>query len=292
MILREHHIATARINWDDKVTNLRRIARDLNIGIDSLVLVDDSEFEIQMVRDLLPEVATIHVPAGRAAEGRDLLASCGYFDSLTLSAKDRSRGRMYTAEAQRRRLQSSAADMAAYLTSLEICVTVGELDDLTVGRASQLTQRTNQFNLTTRRYSESDIRAFRESRDADVLMLQVRDRFGDYGVVGLAILRYDAGNAEIDSFLMSCRVIGRGVEQAFLGASLERARRRGAVRVQGDYVPSAKNALARDFYADCGFALVREHDGELLYARDLTESIPEMPRHLKAIDFRFEESSR
>lgn len=290
MILQEHHISAAQINWDDKVTNLRRIAEDLNIGTDSFVFVDDSEFEIQMVRKMLPEVVTIHLPAARAAEARDVLAGCGYFDSLVFSTEDRIRGQMYKAEAQRRGLRSTSVDLASYLASLEICVCIQQLDELTLPRASQLTQRTNQFNLTTRRYSESDIRAFHESADDDVMILRVTDRFGDYGVVGVAILHHDQGSTQIDSFLMSCRVIGRGVEEALLYACLDFARRRSSQVVHGRYVPTAKNTLVRSFLGNCGFDLVRELDGELQYGRDMSRPIPKMPPHLKAVDVQMPES--
>jgi FkbH-like protein len=290
MILQEQHISAAQINWNDKVSNLRRIAEDLNIGLDSLVLVDDSEFEIQMVRELLPEVATILVPPKNASEARDILARCGYFDSLVVSAEDRKRGQMYRVETQRRRLRSASVDLSSYLASLEISVRIEPVGELSLPRAFQLTQRTNQFNLTSHRYSMGDLSAFHKSTDHDVMILRVTDRFGDYGVVGVAILRHKQATTEIDSFLMSCRVMGRGVEQAFLAACLDIAHRRASHVVYGRYIKSAKNGLAEEFLDNSGFELTSEHDGERRYARDMIQPIPKLPSHLRTVDVQFPET--
>ena len=163
MVLKEKHIAAAEINWEDKATNLKKIAANLNIGLESLVFVDDSEFEVNLVRGAIPEMTVLHFPKDKTVEYRNMLASCGLFDTLTVSAEDRERGVMYQAEAQRKQLQSQALDLETYLKSLEMVIEVKFADDFTLPRIAQLTQKTNQFNLTTRRYSEADIKKYHGS---------------------------------------------------------------------------------------------------------------------------------
>lgn len=253
MVLREDHIATSQINWRDKAANLRQIALDLNIGLDSLVFLDDSEFEVNLIRGALPEVAVIHMPPTRPAEYRDILASCGLFDMLTLSGEDRERGAMYKAEAARKKLQVQATNLEDYLRALQMVLEVRFADEFTIPRIAQLTQKTNQFNLTTRRYSEDDIKTLAGSEQSDVICARVSDRYGDSGVVGVSVVTYEDETATIDTFLLSCRVLGRGVEAAFLAQVLRRARQRGARRVIGEYRPTAKNGQTAGFYGKQGF---------------------------------------
>lgn len=253
MLLRREHFAATKINWTDKASNLRQIASELNIAPESLVFVDDSEMEIGLVRSLLPEVAALHLPAGNAVMFRGILAGCGLFDSPILSGEDSRRGAMYAAEALREDLRVKTADLDQYYASLEMRLEIRFADDLTLPRIAQLTQKTNQFNLTTQRYSELDIRRFQESPEADVISLRLVDRFGDSGIVGVAILAYRDGTAAIDSFLLSCRVLGRKVEDALLSQCAELARSRGCRCLIGEYRATAKNSQTRDFYTAHGF---------------------------------------
>jgi FkbH-like protein len=257
MILRETHLAMWQINWDDKATNLTRIAQELNIGLDSLVFVDDSAFECNLVRAQLPQVQVLQLSSDPSAFVAKLSAGA-YFDSLTLSAEDRERNQMYRDEASRKRLQVSATSLEEYLAKLELVAEIGVPDDLTIPRVSQLTQKTNQFNLTTRRYSEGEIRAFVASPDTDVFYLKLRDRISDLGIIGAAIVRYNGEPAEIDSFLMSCRAIGRGAEDALLAHLLTAAKGKGSKRIVGYYVATQKNGMVVDFYRRQGFHLVNE----------------------------------
>ena len=254
MLLKEEHFAARQINWDDKVTNLQRIAAELNIGTDSLVLLDDSEFETDFVRRSLPEVAVIALPPKAYATYRSELAAPGWFDSLSFTAEDRRKNAMYGENRRRKELESSASSLEEYLANLAIEVEIAVPSEIDVPRVAQLTQKTNQFNLTTRRYTEADVRAFVASDRADVLALKVRDRIADSGLVGVAILTYEGRAATIDSFLLSCRVIGRGVEDALLSVAVRHALDAGCDRVAGVYVPTAKNAMVADFYARRGFA--------------------------------------
>ncbi|MCX6008163.1 MAG: HAD-IIIC family phosphatase, partial [Chloroflexi bacterium] len=226
MILREAHCATWQINWDDKVTNLTRIAQELNIGLDSLVLVDDSAFECNLVREQLPQVEVVQLSTDPSAFVAQLSVGA-YFDSLTLSAEDRERNQMYRDETSRKQLQSSATSLEEYLTKLELVAEIGVPNDLMIPRISQLTQKTNQFNLTTQRYGEGEIREFAGSPDSDVFYLKLRDRISDLGIIGAAIVRYAGERAKIDSFLLSCRAIGRGAEEALLAHLQNIARARG-----------------------------------------------------------------
>jgi FkbH-like protein len=166
----------------------------------------------------LPEVEVIQLPQDRAVEYREILAAGGWFDTLTLSEEDRQRGAMYRAEAARKDLQMQSQDLASYYTSLEMVLEVRFADPFSIPRIAQLTQKTNQFTLTTRRYSDAQIQELSQSDSADVIHVQLKDRFGESGLTGVCILRFEGNRALIDSFLLSCRVLGRGVEDAFLAA--------------------------------------------------------------------------
>ena len=257
MVLREADFATWQINWDDKASNLARIAQDLNIGLDSLVLADDSAFECGQVRQQLPQIAVIQL-SGSPSTYRNRLRTCGYFDTLTLSSEDRERNQMYRAEAQRKHLFEAAGSLEAYLLQLDLVAEIGRVDGLTSARVAQLTQKTNQFNLTTRRYSEGEIQALAGRPDADIFYLRLRDKISDLGLVGVAISRYHGEQTEIDTFLFSCRALGRGAEQALLAQVLNAARQRGSTSVSGWYRPTKKNGQVADFYGRHGFQLTAE----------------------------------
>lgn len=285
MVLKEKHIATAKINWQDKATNLRQIALDLNIGLDSLVFIDDSEFETSLVREVLPEVEVINLPVNKSVEYKNILASCGLFDQLTLSEEDRMRGAMYKAEARRNKLQVQTTDMDAYYKSLDMVPEIRFVDEFTIPRIAQLTQKTNQFNLTTRRYSEADIKNYANSDISDVLYIKLNDRFGDSGIVGVCILKYENSKAVFDTFLVSCRVLGRGVEDAFLIQALKLAKKRNCIKAVGEYFATRKNNQAKGFYKKHGFEKVDEKSntkyGNFQYV--LTNKIPSEPNFFKNI---------
>ena len=285
MVLKEDHIAAAEINWDDKATNLKKVAAYLNIGLESLVFIDDSEFEVNLVRGALPEVTVLHFPKGKTVEYRNILASCGLFDTLTVSAEDRERGVMYKAEAQRKQLQGQASDLETYLKSLEMIVEIKFADNFTLPRIAQLTQKTNQFNLTTRRCSEADIKKYMEATDADVLSLRLMDKFGDSGLVGVCILKYTDQKAAIDTLLLSCRVLGRGVEDVFVIQALKLAKQRGCEEVIGEFYPTAKNDQVKNFFPKQGFepfsSSTKDPEGRYLFL--LNQPIRKEPSYFKEI---------
>ena len=259
MVLRREHIAAWRINWRDKAANLRELAEELNIGAESVVLADDSEFEAGLVRDQVPEVHVLQLPAGEPVEYRNRLASCGLFDVPAITREDRLRGAMYRADAARRGARSVAAeagDLDSYYRSLRMMLEIGCGDEFSIPRIAQLTQKTNQFNLTTRRYGEGDISRFAQSPDHDVLWVRVADRLGDLGIVGACIVEYAGRRASIDTFLLSCRALGRGVEPRFLAEILHVSRARGVDVIQGRFIRTAKNSQAERFFFDNGFSEV------------------------------------
>lgn len=253
MVLKEEHIATAQINWNDKAANLRQIALDLNIGLDSMVFIDDSEFEINLIREVIPEVKTIHLAKNSSVEYRKILSTCGLFDTLTISEEDKKRGAMYKAETGRKRLQAQITDMESYYKSLEMIVEVCFANEFSIPRIAQQTQKTNQFNLTSRLYSEADIKAFSNDHNADVISIRLKDKFGDEGIVGTCILKHENNKAIIDTFLLSCRVLGRGVEDVFIIQALKLAKKRGCKMVLGEYYATRKNAQVEHFYSGQGF---------------------------------------
>lgn len=251
MILRPEHIACFAVNWEPKPGNLRQAAEILNLGLDSFVFVDDHPVECAMMRELLPEVLTVQLPEDPAAF-ESTLARLDCFDQLTVSEEDRSRGAMYRQEAARAELRAQAGDLESFFRGLEMKMCVVVNDEGHVPRAAQLTQRTNQFNMTTIRRTESDITALMRSNDAEVITLRLADRFGDHGIVGLAVVRRGSSDWVLETFLMSCRVLGRTVEQSFLAWIGRRAMAAGAARLVAHYRPTKKNTPFGRFYESCG----------------------------------------
>ncbi len=261
-VLRREHIAAWRINWKDKAANIRELAAELNIGLDSIVFAEDSEFEAGLVREHVPEVEVLLLPKDRPVEYKKTLASCGFFDTVALTEEDRNRGKMYREESARRQMKAESGDLASYYRSLEMRLELGLVNEFTIPRIAQQTQKVNQFNLTTRRYNDADIARFAVSKDHEVYWLRVADRFGDLGIVGTCIVKYEADRAEIETFLLSCRALGRGIEKKFLAEVLERARKRGAKKAVGEYLKTQKNAQTETFYAENGFTAVTPEAGD------------------------------
>jgi FkbH-like protein len=285
MLLRPKDFAAIRINWTDKAQNLREIAQELNIGIDSLAFLDDNYFEREQVRGAFPEVTVIDVsqnPMEYAAAVRD----CPVFERLTLSAEDQNRTTMYAEQRSRSEAEESFQTKEDFFRYLEQEADLEPVNELTLARVAQLTQKTNQFNLTTRRYTEQQIVDFTTRPDWHVFSIKVRDRFGDHGLVGVAIAHDqtegDHGKlCEIDTFLLSCRVIGRTVETALLAYIADSARRRGCKRLVGWFFPTKKNAAARDFYQQHGLVKQEQNESDSLWVLDLTNSSLRSPDWIK-----------
>ncbi len=261
MVLRRADIACFVANWSDKAHNLRAIAETLNIGLDALVFVDDNPFERDLVRRELPMVAVPEVDDDPAGYPR-AIADAGYFEGLAVTEEDRERGAQYQGNVARDALRASATDLDAYLAGLEMRLVWRRFDRVGLPRIVQLINKSNQFNLTTRRYSEPEILAVMDDPAAFGLQLRLIDRFGDNGVIGIVIGRLHAdGMVHIDTWLMSCRVLGRQVEPTTLNLVAQEARRLGAKALLGEYVPSRKNGMVREHYPRLGFRSAGETPG-------------------------------
>lgn len=287
MLLRSKDFATTRINWVDKAQNLREIAAELNIGIDSLVLIDDNPVEREFIREMIPEMTVIDIDAADPFGHASALRGCPLFERLEISTEDKKRNRLYAEQQQRSALQASAGTVEDYYRSLAMVATFGEADPATRQRVAQLTQKTNQLNMTTRRYSEQDIEQMMDASDWRVFWTRVEDRFGDNGIIGVMIVKSQGDDWLIDTFLMSCRVIGRTVETAMLGVLANKAREAGVKRLVGPFIPTAKNAPAQKIYADNDFRCIEEGDKESLWELNLTASKLAPPEW---IECQFEES--
>lgn len=268
MLIRESHLAAWRINWQDKATNLQEIAEELGIGVDSLAFADDSEFECGLVREQLPAVGVLHLGA-EPARFVNLLTEAAFFDSLAISAEDRSRADMYVADRERNAAARATTSIQEYLASLKMEAVIGAPGPTEIARVAQLTQKTNQFNLTTIRYTEGEIARRAATAESDIHCLRLRDRFSDLGLVAVAIVDYHADDATIDTLLMSCRVLGRGVEDAFIAHVAGAASRRGARRLIGTYRPTAKNDQVSTFFPNRGFQPADGEEGASRWALDL-----------------------
>jgi FkbH-like protein len=255
MVLKSADIACFVANWTDKAANLREIARRLNIGLDALVFVDDNPVERALIRRELPMVAVPEMPL-EAAEFAAVLSAAGYFEGLCTTEEDRARGEMYQANAERESLRETTTDMASYLESLRMRMIAGPVDEMSLARVTQLINKTNQFNLTTVRLSEAEVCA--AMRDPKFVTLQVRleDRFGDNGIIAVLLARVNGADAVIEEWLMSCRVLGRRVEEACLNVLTEACAAHGVKRLVGVYRPTEKNSMVREMYAGLGFVRV------------------------------------
>jgi len=275
MVLKRTDIACFVANWSDKAANIRAIAGQLNIGLDSLVFVDDNPFERSLVRQELPMVAVPEI-GDDPTRYADIVADAGYFEGLAVTQEDRARTGQYRGNALREAMRASATDLPAYLRGLEMQLIWRRFDRIGLARTVQLINKTNQFNLTTRRYTEDDVSAVMRDARGFGLQLRLLDRFGDNGIIAIVIGRMTAeDDLLIDTWLMSCRVLGRQVEPTTLNLVAERAKGLGARRLVGEYVPTGKNSMVRDHYEKLGFAVTwRDESGASRAVLDLAGFTP------------------
>ena len=257
MLLKPSQIVVKKVNWNDKPSNLRELAQELNVGLDSMVFLDDSSFECEAVRQQLPMVKTMQVPATLSEYPRVVREIKELFLAGGISADSRGKTEQYRQRADAVALQAQFESQDAYLASLEMKVELNCNAATSVARISELSMKSNQFNLTTRRYSEAEVTQLMKSPDSAVYSLSVSDKFGKAGLTGVVFMRYLDGVAHIDNFLMSCRVIGRGVETAIWLQIANDAAKRGCSAIQAEFIPSAKNAQVADFYERLGFQLAK-----------------------------------
>lgn len=274
MLLKEEHIAVFQANWQDKATNLRAIAETLNIGVDSLVLLDDNPAERAQVRAALPDVAVPELPPDPAFYPRTLLGA-GYFEAIGFTEEDRSRASQYQSNAERAPLMGAAADLSSYLTSLQMRASFLPFDSIGRARITQLINKSNQFNLTTRRYTESEVASFEQSgRAALTLQIRMADRFGDNGMVAVLICRETGPDWVIDTWLMSCRVLNRQLERATLNFLVSLAKAADVRGLIGEYIPTDRNGIVKDHYANLGFECTLMGDNESRWYLDVSSYAP------------------
>ncbi len=274
MVLRREHVTCFVANWDDKATNLRRIAKRLNIGLDALVFVDDNPFERALVRKEVPDVFVPEVPDDVALVPR-CLADAGCFELVQLTAEDAGRGALYAADAERARLLDEVTDLDSYLADLGMVLRFRRAAEADIARVTQLINKTNQFNLATRRLGEDEVRRMAADPAAAVLQFRLVDRFGDNGIIAVVTGHRDEGTGfVIDDWLMSCRVLGRQVEEATLNVVAAAARALGATALHGRYRPTPRNGMVAGLLDRLGFATRSEAEGGVSGTLDLTTFTP------------------
>ncbi|MGY8821297.1 MAG: HAD-IIIC family phosphatase [Pseudomonadales bacterium] len=270
MALKRSDIAAFVANWEDKAGNLRRIASMLDVGLDSLVFVDDNPAERDIVRRELPEVAVPELPDD-VADYPARVAAAGYFEAVSFTSDDATRGRNYALNAERKAAMSQATDMEGYLRGLEMVLTATPIGAAELARSTQLINKTNQFNLTTRRYSEAEVERIASDPAAVALAIRLADKFGDNGLISVVLARPDAAVASdellIDSWLMSCRVLGRQVEDAMLDVLTNAATAAGYRALIGEYRPTERNGMVAEHFPRLGFV---QHPAPADSTRDAT----------------------
>jgi FkbH-like protein len=263
MLIRQKDVAAFSVSWDSKVEGLRKIAAELNIGVDSLLFVDDNPAERDLVRRSLPGVAVPELPADPAYYC-DCLMRSGYLESISVTAEDAVRADQYQANQERARLQEASGDMQSYLTDLGMELEWGRVNQESFTRAVQLANKTNQFNMTTRRFTDAEVAAMAADPDWILLTARLKDKFGDNGIVALGFIHNEEGVGFIDTWVMSCRVFGRRLEDEMMNLFVAQLRAHPAApaSLKGWYKPTPKNSIVRDLYARLGFSMEQQDDSQ------------------------------
>ncbi len=253
MILKEDDFSCLKINWNDKVKNLEEISNDLNIGLDSIVFFDDDKVNCEFVTLSLPQVKVVNLSED-PSYFTEILQEMNDFDSLKITTEDLKRTQMYSEQIKRDTLKNTSISIDDFLKNLNMNITIKKSDNFTIPRISQLTLKTNQFNLTTKRYQEEEIRNLTLDDNFLVGCVQVQDKFGDNGITGIFIIdKHNSDEWFLDSFLLSCRIMGRSVEKAIMAYIIEEAKKNNVKKIIGKYIPTPKNKPIENFLSDCGF---------------------------------------
>jgi FkbH-like protein len=283
MVLRREDFAAFVANWNDKAVNLRQIQATLNIGFDSMVFLDDNPFERNLVRELVPGVVVPELPEDPADYVR-AISELNLFETTTFSAEDAKRTELYQAEATRREEQAGFANVEDFLKSLDMRITVARFDALYLPRISQLMQRSNQFNLATRRLSEIECKALAENPAWLPLYAKLTDRLSDHGLISIVTVEALPETLAIRDWLMSCRVLGRGVEPFLMNRVVEHAKQLGLTAITAQYIPTAKNAMVKDFFHQFGFEKTSETPTGESRWRLLTKDYEPRPIFMKMVE--------
>ncbi len=266
MVLRLEDFVSFKANWEPKSENIREIATELALGVDSFVFVDDNPAEVEIVRQFVPEVATIALGPDPSTYA-DLLADCRWFEPRAITSEDRARSEQYRVEAHRQAFRATVTDMATYLGSLEMRARVSPFRDADVPRIAQLINKSNQFNLTTRRRSEAEVKSLAALPEHACFTIRLADRFGDHGLIAVVVCGVQGSALEVDTWLMSCRVLKRQVEELTVDEIVRQAAVRGIDSVRGVYRPTAKNRMVQALYPRFGFEVVRETEHETVFEK-------------------------
>ena len=266
MVLRESNFASIKINWQDKVTNMREIAKELDINLDSFVFIDDDKTNRELIKKVLPEVLVVDLPEDPCFYA-NVIEELVVFNLFNITDDDLNRGKMYIDQKKREQFKLEVTDLDSFLKQLEIKVNIRQVDRMAIPRIAQLTQKTNQFNLTTKRYQEEDIKNLLELEEYIINYIDVKDKFGDYGIIGVVIIKMDniRNYWDIDTFLLSCRILGKNIEFSLMQSIIDNAKKSGVRKLCGKFISTKKNKPAEKFLEECGFILDREENGEKYY---------------------------
>ncbi len=283
-LIKRQHLAGFRINWIDKASNIKSLAEELNLSVDSMVFVDDNPAECELVQSAFPEVSVLRVPS-KVYNLPGSLAATGWFDRFSLNPEDAERTKYYQAEQARKDVQKQHINHEGFLQDLEMRAVVRPLTAAEIPRAAQLCQRTNQFNLTTKRYTEADLESLRNDEHSRTYSLQAADRFGPVGFSGLMILRRNGPVIEVDTFLLSCRIIGRHFDRALFCEGLRLAAKDWTFReIEARYIRTPKNDVVSHLWEEYGFqSMSREEPG--VYKAHLAGLPLALPSTIKIVEY-------
>jgi FkbH-like protein len=282
MVLKKEDFVSIQINWDSKVENMKMIAQELNLGLDSFVFIDDNPRERELIKQYLPEIEVPDFPQDTVYLKRWLVGDIGYtyFPKVFITQEDKKKVKQYKSSVERGKL-SKGLSLDGFLRSLNIKIGFYVDNKRFIKRTAQLTQKTNQFNMTTRRYAENEIKFFMECNDSRVFNIDYTDKFGNEGIIGTAIVNNDNNCSCFDSFLMSCRVIGRNIEHTFLYKIVRYLKEHATENIICEFIPTKKNIVARDFYKNIGFECIEQKNGVTYFRSTVTEILEEKEKRFK-----------
>lgn len=252
---------------------MKVIAEEINIGLESLVFIDDDKLNREMVKGALPEVYVVDLPEDTSLYVKTIM-EINDFNTLQFTEEDKKKGSMYAAKKRENEIQKNVTDVMDYLRKLETVVQIEKANQFTIPRISQLTQKTNQFNMTTKRYLEEDIRQFANSNKFLVVSAKAEDKFGDKGIIGMVIVEKEGEKWVIDTLLFSCRVLGRKIEETLLAYTIEQAKNENVNTLVGEFISTKKNASAKGFYENNGFRLMEKDNEKEIWEYDLRNDYP------------------
>ena len=276
MVLRENNFASIVINWKDKVSNMKSISDELSLGLDSFVFFDDDPINREFVEKELPQVMVIDLPKDPSEFG-NIITKLNEFQAQTITEEDVNRNQMYLGQRKRKELEADVGNFDEFLKEMNVQIEMNNADNFSIPRISQLILKTNQFNLTTKRYQEEEISSFVNDDKKEIVYAKVSDKFGDNGITGVYIIDKQENEWLIDTFLLSCRIIGRGIEDSMLCDIIEKARKSDIKKIKAKFIPTQKNAPTTDFLPNFGFT----KDGE--FWTFMTEEKIQYPSHIKRI---------